>query len=154
MESSNIILYMNLICICFRYLLCYLGHFSSPSLNTVMYFSHRFPLTSHIRGNLLSCKMALLRPSTDIQYVGIHNYKLDWSSQNTIDGHDYWYIISWPAKYIFIWTLGLQMQLFAQQLACHTQVCTLQLACTLNKRVSLKQVMCHTRLLYQSPCVL
>ena len=35
----------------------------------VMYFSHGLPLTSHIKGHMLSTKMALLRPSTNIQYV-------------------------------------------------------------------------------------
>ena len=35
-----------------------------------MYFGHRFPLTSHIRGHLLSTQMALLCPSADIPYIG------------------------------------------------------------------------------------
>ena len=48
-----------------------------PRLNTVMYFGHRFPLISHIRGHLLSCKMALLHPSIDIQYVETQKEKLD-----------------------------------------------------------------------------
>ena len=36
----------------------------------IMYFSHCFPLTSHIRGHLLSTQMALLHPSANIPYVG------------------------------------------------------------------------------------
>ena len=36
----------------------------------IMYFGHHFPLTSHIRGHLLSTQMALLRLSADIPYVG------------------------------------------------------------------------------------
>ena len=43
----------------------------------VMYFSHRFPLTSHIRGHLLSAKMELLHPSIDIPHVGIQKDNLD-----------------------------------------------------------------------------
>ena len=42
----------------------------------IMYFGHRFPLTSHIRVHLLSTKMALLRPSVDIPYVGTQKDKL------------------------------------------------------------------------------
>ena len=110
-----------------------------------MYFIHCFPLTSHIRGDLLSCKMELLHLSTYIQYVWTKKDKLDWSIQNTIDGHDCSYIISWPAEYIFIWTLGLHTWLFAQQPMCHTWVCALQLACTLNTWVSLKKGVCHMR---------
>ena len=33
-------------------------------------FRHRFPLTSHIRGHLLSTQMTLLCPSDDTLYVG------------------------------------------------------------------------------------
>ena len=55
-----------------------------------------------IDSHMLSCKMALLHPSTNIQYVETQKDKLDWSGQNTIDGNDYWYIISWPVEYIFI----------------------------------------------------
>ena len=36
----------------------------------IMYFGHCFPLTSHIRGYLLSTQMALLCLSADIPYVG------------------------------------------------------------------------------------
>ena len=39
-------------------------------IKIVMYFDHRFPMNSHIRGHLLSAKMALLHPSGDIYYVG------------------------------------------------------------------------------------
>ena len=59
------ILYMTLLCICFKYYLCSIGHLSSPKIMIIVYFSHRFPLTSHIRGHLLSTQMALLHPSAD-----------------------------------------------------------------------------------------
>ena len=36
----------------------------------IMYFDHRFPLTSHIRGHMLSTQMALLLLSANIPYVG------------------------------------------------------------------------------------
>ena len=39
-------------------------------IKIVMYFGHRFPLTSHNRVNLLSTKLALLHPSADIHHVG------------------------------------------------------------------------------------
>ena len=42
----------------------------------IMYFGHRFPLTSHIRGHLLSSKMALLCLSDDIPHVGTQKDKL------------------------------------------------------------------------------
>ena len=41
---------MTLLCICFRYYLCSIRFLSSPKINIIMYFSHSFPLTSHIRG--------------------------------------------------------------------------------------------------------
>ena len=49
-----------------------LPHWTSEfsKIMIIMYFGHRFPLTSHIRGHLLSCKMALLHSSSDIQYFG------------------------------------------------------------------------------------
>ena len=43
----------------------------------IMYFDHRFPLTSHIRGHMLLAKMALLRPSADIPHVGTQKDNLD-----------------------------------------------------------------------------
>ena len=55
----------------------------------IMYFSHHFPLTSHIRGHMLSTQMALLHPSA--------NNSLCWYTKghfrievflNNINGHD------------------------------------------------------------------
>ena len=63
-------LYMTLLCICFRYYLCSIGFFIAPKIMIIIHFEHRFPLTSHIRGHLLSTQIALLRPSADISYVG------------------------------------------------------------------------------------
>ena len=40
-------------------------------INIIMYFGHCFPMTSPIRGRLLSTQMALLRSSADILYVGM-----------------------------------------------------------------------------------
>ena len=42
----------------------------------IMYFGHHFPLTSHIRGHLLSTEVALLCLSANIIYVGTHKDKL------------------------------------------------------------------------------
>ena len=92
----------------------------------IMYFGHRFPLTSHIRGHLLSTKMALLHPSTDIPHVGTQKDNLDWSGLNTIDGHDLWCIFLRPALCIFIMDFGLHTWLCAFQLACHMQPFALQ----------------------------
>ena len=61
-------------------------------INIVMYFSHCFPLTSHIRGHILSCKMALLRPSTDTQCVNTKKDKMDGSGHIPIDVDVYSYI--------------------------------------------------------------
>ena len=44
-------------------------------INIVMYLVHRFPLTSHIRGHLLSAKMALLHSSIGIPHVGTQKDK-------------------------------------------------------------------------------
>ena len=41
----------------------------------VMYFGHRFPLTSHIRGHLLYYEMSLLHPSNDSS-LSLHERKL------------------------------------------------------------------------------
>ena len=43
----------------------------------IMYFGHCFPLTSHIKGHLLSTKMALLHLSADISRVGTQKDNLD-----------------------------------------------------------------------------
>ena len=44
----------------------------------IIYFGHRFPQTSHIRGHLLSTQMALLHPSADTSYVGTQRTLMDW----------------------------------------------------------------------------
>ena len=44
--------------------------FEFSKIMIIMYFGHRFSLTSHIRGHLLSTQMALPRPSANIPYVG------------------------------------------------------------------------------------
>ena len=92
----------------------------------IMYLCHCFPLTSHIRGHLLSAKMALLRLSVDIPHVGIQKESLDWSGLNTIDGRDLWCIFLRTALYIFIIDFGLHMRLSELQLVCHTWVFALQ----------------------------
>ena len=127
-------------------MLCWTFEFSK--INIVIYFFHHFPLTSHIRGHLLSAKMTLFHLSIDIQYIGIQKDKQDWSSQNTIDVNDWWYIISWPAQYIYFWISRLNTRVFALQPTCHTRVFALQPACTLNTWVSLKKGVCHTHLSY------
>ena len=85
--SSDVTLYMTLLCICFRYSLCSIGILSSPKIKIIMYFGHHFPLTSHIRGHLLSTWMTPLHLNADIPHVGTQNdiYGLR-VAQNTIDG--------------------------------------------------------------------
>ena len=56
--------------LCFRYFLCSIGFLSSSKIIIIMYFGHRFPLTSHIRGHLLSIWMEPLYPSANIPHVG------------------------------------------------------------------------------------
>src|SRR5713226_6541939 len=82
-------LYMTLLCICFRYYLCSIGLMSSPKIMIIMYFGHRFPLTSHIRGHLLSTQMALFHPSADnsLCWYTKGHFRIE-VCQNTIDGHD------------------------------------------------------------------
>ena len=57
-----------------------------------MYFGHRFPLTSHIRGHLLSTQMALLRLSADIPYVGTQKDILGLKLAKTL-----WMAMTWDA---------------------------------------------------------
>ena len=59
----------------FQVLPLLLWTFEFSKINIVMYFGHRFPLTSHNRGHLLSAKTALLRLSADIPHVGIQKDK-------------------------------------------------------------------------------
>ena len=70
MASSDMILYMAFDMYLFQVLplLPWTSEFSKIII--IMYFNHRFPLTSHIRGHLLSTQMALLRSSANIPYVG------------------------------------------------------------------------------------
>ena len=84
-----------------------------------MYFGHHFPLTSHIMGHLLSTKMAL-------PHVGTQKDNLDWSSLNTIDGHELWCIFLRPVLYIYIRNFWLHTRLCALQITCHIQVFELQ----------------------------
>ena len=109
--------------------------FEFSNIIIIMYFDHCFPLTSHIRGHLLSSKMALLHLSADIHHVGTQKDNLDLSGQNTIDVHDLWCIIFRPALYIFILIFGFHTWLCALKLVCHMRLCALQPACTLHMRV-------------------
>ena len=83
-------LYMTLLCICFRYYLCSIGLLSSPKIKIIIYFGHRFPLTSHIRGHLLSAKMALLHLTADIPHVVTQKDKFG---------------LKWPKHYRWAWPL-------------------------------------------------
>ena len=123
-------------------LLHWISEFSKIMI--IIYFGHLFPLTSHIRGHLLSAKMALLHLSADIHHVGTQKDNLDWSGQNTIDVHELWCIIFIPALYIFILSFGLNTRLFALQLARHTWLCALQPTYTLHTWVPFEQQVCHT----------
>ena len=70
MESSKMILYMIFDMYLFQVLPLLPWNSKFSKIMIIMYFGHRFSLTSHIKGHLLSAKMALLRPSADIPYVG------------------------------------------------------------------------------------
>ena len=67
---------MSLICL-FQVLLCDLDIESVHGKIFVMYFSHRFPLNSYIRGHLLYYEMALLHLSTDTKCVSTENDNVD-----------------------------------------------------------------------------
>ena len=87
--SSDMNLYMTLLCICFRYYLCSIVFLSSPKMMIIMYFSHYFPLTSHMRGHLLSTQMALLHLSAENSLCWYTKGHLRIEiCQNTIDGHE------------------------------------------------------------------
>ena len=45
-------------------------NFEFSKIMIIMYFGHHFPITSHIRGHLLSTQMALFHPSADTSLVG------------------------------------------------------------------------------------
>ena len=70
MASSDMILYMTFDMYLFQVLPLLPWTYEFSKIMIIMYFSHRFPLTSHIRGHLLSTQMALLHPSANIPYVG------------------------------------------------------------------------------------
>ena len=55
----------------------------------IMYFSYHFPLTSHIRGHLLSTQMELLHLSADnsLCWYTKGHFRIEFFL-NTIDGHD------------------------------------------------------------------
>ena len=91
-----------------------------------MYFNHWLPLTSHIRGNLLSYEMALLHLSSDTQCVGTKKDKMDGSGQNPIDVHVPSYIFIFPARLIFYKVIKDNLRLFPLQPANHSQLLTLQ----------------------------
>ena len=126
MASSDMILYMTFICIVSSTSL-QPWYLSSPGIKFVMYFGHRFPLTSHITGHLLSCKMGLLRPSTNTQCVSTQKDKMDRSGQNTIDGNDLWCIILLPYWIIFCMAIKVNTQLFSLQPAYHMWLLKLQI---------------------------
>ena len=153
-------LYMKLLCICFRYYLYSIGLLSSPKIMIIMYFGHRFPLTSHIRGHLLSTQMELLHLSTDnsLCWYTKGHFKIE-VFQNTIDGHDmrciypstnfpYYFSKCWfPYATIFIET-RIRMRLFlltTRILYATISITTRVQICT---RVSFKRLMCHTWVAY------
>ena len=91
-----------------------------------MYFTHRFPLTSHIRGHMLSSEMALLHLSTYTQCVDTQKNKIDGSGQNPIDVHVPSYIVIFPAWPIFYKVSKENLWLFPLQPMNHSWVLTLQ----------------------------
>ena len=69
-------------------LLPWISEFSKIMI--IIYFVHRFHLTSHIRGHMLSAKMALLHLSADIHHVATEKDKLG---------------LKWPKHYRCAWPL-------------------------------------------------
>ena len=117
--------------------------------NNVWVTYHWFVIQA--RRHILSAKMALLRPSTDIPHVDTQKDNLDWSVQNTIDGHEILCLFLKPSLYIFILSFGMHKQLCALQPACHTQLFALQPAYTLHTRVPFEQHTYHTRVFALQP---
>ena len=128
------ILYMTLLSICFRYYLCSIGFLISPKIKIIMYFGHRFPLTSHIRGHLLSTQMALLRPSADIPY--------DWHTKGHLWIEDCLKHYRWACYEIH--SLSIQLATFTfEYVNCCTCLC-LYTTCV-HTRLFLQHVACCTR---------
>ena len=123
-------------------------NFEFSKIKIIMYFSHCFPLTSHIRWHLLLAKMALLYPSANIHHIDTKKDNLDWSGQNTIDLHDLWCIIFIPALYIFILSFGMHTWLCPLQLECHMWLFSLQPGYTLHMWVPFEKLVFHTRVSY------
>ena len=139
-------LYMTLLCICFRYYLCSIGLLTSPKIMIIMYFSHYFPLTSHIRGHLLSTQMALLHPSADnsLCWYTKGHFRIE-VFQNATNGHDMRCIyLSTSLPYYFSKCLLVYVTIFIETRVCtrlfplttHILYATISIATRIHMRVS------------------
>ena len=119
-------LYMALLCICFRYYLCSIGFLSSPKIMIIMYFSHNFPLTSNIRGHLLSTQMALPRPSADnsLCWYTKGHFRIE-VCLNTIDGHDMRCIYLLTSLLHYFYKCGLAYATMSIETHVHTRLSSL-----------------------------
>ena len=96
-------------------------------INIIMYFSHHFPLTSHIRGHLLSTQMALLRLSADIPYVGTQKDILGLKFAKTLYMGMNWDAFTLKtACYIIFLSVELHTWLSPLQLAYRTRLSALK----------------------------
>ena len=151
---------MTLLCICFRYYLCSIGLLSSPKIMIIMYFGHRFPLTSHIRGHLLSTQNGT-SPSKcrlSICWYTKGHYRIE-VFLNTIDGHDmrciypstslpFYFSKCWlPYANIFIET-RVHTRLFL--LKNHVLYATISITThvQIHTQVPFKKLACHTQVSY------
>ena len=87
-----------------------------------MYFNHRFPLTSYIRGHLLYYEMALLHPSIDTKHVGTQNDIMDWSFLKSIDENNPKCTLFPSALLMFLMIFILHSRLFSLQVVSHSRV--------------------------------
>ena len=153
-------LYMTLLCICFRYYLFSIGLLISPKIMIIMYFGHHFPLTSHIRGHLLSTQMALLHSSANnsLCWYTKGHFRIE-ICQNTIDGHDMGCIYpstSLPfyfSKCRLAYTnISIETRVHTRLFSLTTHVLYVTISITTRVQiytwVSFKRLACHTRVAY------
>ena len=117
-------------------------------IKIIMYFSHCFPLTSHIRGHLLSAQMALLCSSTKILHVGTQKDKLGLKWKK----HYRW---AWPGmnypqtRFIYIFSkcwVAYATICIATRVP-YTSIC-IATHVHWRTRVYFEQLACHTRVSY------
>ena len=147
---------MTFLCICFRYSLYSIRFLSSPKIKIIMYFDHLFPLTSHIRGNLLSTWMAPLHLSANISHVGTQK---DIYGLRVAQKHYRWpyYELHLSSIQLIIFTLLISQVMYTTRYICNSCVVReyrlLHLTYRFVRGLPLEKLVCHTRVANINTCV-